>query len=566
MGNALRHAPRNQSPVRILDSSGRAFEPQRSTKMLSGGSGIPLDAADYFNPHMKAWNPYLPSPDGQINPYRDRLVARVRDLVRNDGWASGALNRLCDNIIGSTFRPISKPDYRALRAMTGNAAFDAKWAAEFGRAVDVSWRRWTNNPGHYCDAQRQVNVNQLMRIAFRHKLADGDSLVQMAWFPKRVGYGRAQYATAINVIDPDRLSNPFNQFDTQVMRGGVEIDLEDGGAAVGYHVRRAHQNDWFDAARAITWDYIPRETSWGRPIMIHDYDRVRASEHRGSGGVFAPILDRFRMLIKYDRTELDAAIINATFAAFVESPMDQQLIEEAMGDELALNAYQTDRAEYHAQRQLLIGESRMLSLYPGEKIGVVDAARPNSNFGEFEAAFMRNFASQLGMTEQQFSQDWRGVNYSSARAGLLEVWKTTIRRRDDFGANTGQPIRCAFMEEAFELDGWPLPEDAPSFAEAREAYAACVWPGPGRGYPDPVADREGALIGITTGLTTLEAETLENSGSDWEETLDQRAIEVQRFKDLGLEPPQWSGMSSQQQEKKTGSYDPNSPNYRSNQE
>jgi capsid protein len=38
------------------------------------------------------WQPALWSPDNEINIYRDRIVSRMRDLVRNDGWASGDNN------------------------------------------------------------------------------------------------------------------------------------------------------------------------------------------------------------------------------------------------------------------------------------------------------------------------------------------------------------------------------------------------------------------------------------------------------------------------------------------
>jgi len=51
-------------------------------------------------------------------------------------------------------------------------------------------------------------------------------------------------------------------------------------------------------------------------------------------------------------------------------------------------------------------------------------------------------------------------------------------------------------------------------------------------------------MGMDSGLTTLEDEIAENSGADWEETLDQRAVEVGRFKKLGLRPPEWAGVDA----------------------
>jgi len=87
-----------------------------------------------------------------------------------------------------------------------------------------------------------------------------------------------------------------------------------------------------------------------------------------------------------------------------------------------------------------------------------------------------------------------------------------------------------------------LPDNAPPFVEARGAYSRCTWIGPGRGWIDPVAEKQGAVLGMDAGLSTLENECAENSGEDWEDVLDQRAREVQAFKDRDLPLPQWAGI------------------------
>src|SRR6185312_6111790 len=134
----------------------------------------------------------------ELNMYRDRIVSRVRDMVRNDGWASGAVTRILDNAVGANLRPIAKPDYRFLAAATGLKTFDHEWAKDFARAVDANWRSWADDElGHYCDASRNMTFGQMLRLGFRHKLVDGDALGVMQWLPDRVGYGRARYATAV---------------------------------------------------------------------------------------------------------------------------------------------------------------------------------------------------------------------------------------------------------------------------------------------------------------------------------------------------------------------------------
>ncbi|ACD17004.1 phage portal family protein [Paraburkholderia phytofirmans] len=110
--------------------------------------------------------------------------------------------------------------------------------------------------------------------------------------------------------------------------------------------------------------------------------------------------------------------------------------------------------------------------------------------------------------------------------GLLEAWKTLNRRRTDFANGFAYPVRTAFIEEALEVNDLPPPDNAPPFIEARGAYSRRTWIGPGRRWIDPVAEKQGAVLGMEAGLSTLESERAENSGEDWEDVLHQRLASV----------------------------------------
>lgn len=525
--------------VRILGADGQPLLPSRPRYSALNGTGrVPYDAADGFSDQMADWMPQLWSPDNEINIYRDRIVSRIRDMTRNDGWASGTVTRILDNAVGTVFRPVFKPDYRRLQAMTGNKAFDAVWADEYAREMAAHWRTWADDEGRWCDVERKKTVSQMLRLALRHKLVDGDGLTLMHYDTDRLGYGRAQYATAVQIVDPDRLSNPQQVYDMLDIRGGVEIDAD--GAPVAYHIREAHMGDWWAGKKTVTWQRIPRETAWGRPIVIHDYEHERAGQHRGIS-IFAPVVQRLKMLIKYDQTELESAVLNAMFGAFIQSPYDPAIVDDALGDD-TLGVYQDERIDFHNDRRIsLKGGSRIPILFPGEQITTVNASRPYSNFSVFQDAFLRNITAATGLSTQQITQDWSNVNYSSARAAMLEAWKTLTRRRHEFAIGTAQPIATCFVEEVHAIGGVPLPSGAPDFLEARTAYSKAKWMGPGRGWVDPVAERKGAILALDSGLSTLSDEVGDGSGEDWEEVLNQRAIEVRKIEELGLPLPEWTG-------------------------
>ncbi len=525
--------------VRLLDQHGNALPPARRRAMA--GNATPFDAAEFASREMEGFNPHLGSPDGESLPYRDTIVSRIRDVVRNDGWASGGVTRIVDSVIGADLRLASKPDYRSLAFY--DRRFDAVWGQEFSRAVEALWRDFSNNPGRWCDAARQNSMSQIFRLAFRHKLIEGDALAVLRWDDRRRAGGRGHFATYVQLVDPDRLSNPYRQPDTETLRGGVEIDID--GAAQAYHIRKGHPGDWYAGSRKYEWERVPRETDWGRAIVVHDFDADRAGQTRSVGGIFTPVIARLKMLTRYDATELQSAIINAVFAAFIESPFDNVDIEAALiDDENGMSAYQRGRAEFHGANRISVNGARIPRLFPGEKINFPPASRPSSNFEAFESAVLRNVASAAGLSLEQFTQDWSKTNYSSARGALLEVWKTLSRRRYDFGHGFCTPIYAAWLEEAIENERLPMPRNAPDYIIERAAYARCKWIGPARGWVDPVKERDGAIIGMTAGLSTLEQEC-EEQGVDWLENLDQRALELKEFELRKLPVPQWLGPSPQ---------------------
>lgn len=528
--------------VRILDVRGNPMERQRpKAGALSAGNNVPFDAADRFGAHTAEWNPYLWSADGELNPYRDTIVARMRDLVRNDGWASGAITRVLDNAVGANFRPIAKPDWRALAYYTGNKKFDSTWAYEYSKALDASYRTWAISDGRWSDAQRRLTIPQMFRVAFRHKLIDGDDIIHAQWRPERCRPGKARYASAMQLIDPDRLSNPQMGFDQSHMRGGVEID--DDGVATHYHIRAAHQGDWFTAGKSLHWDRIERETEWGRPVVIHDFDSDRADQHRGGVGILGPVMQRLKMLYRYDVAELDASILNAIFGAWLESPLDPEFAEEAFNAGEKIGGYQTARTDYHNDTRIRIPGTgpNLAKLFPGEELKQLDAKRPSSNFVAFEKAALRNVASAGGLSAQQVSNDWSDVNYSSARGAMLEFWKTMSRRRDDFATGTCQPVYSCFVEETHDIDDIPLPSGAPEFFEFREAYARAKWIGPGRGWIDPVAEVKGAILGMDSALMDYD-DICAEQGVDGDDMIQARKQTIARFKEAGLEPPSWAAM------------------------
>lgn len=529
-----------------------ALPSRRNLASLDGGSAgmfFPYDGAQWFSQEMGDWLPRIHSPDYEINWNRDRMVARARDLYRNEGWARGAIGRILDSTIGAEYRLVAKPDWRWLAARYGKA-FDAAWAREFRQAVEASWRFYANDVvGRYNDHERELTVSQQFRLALGHKLVDGESLLLGYWHPERVGYGGAQYATAYQIVDPDRLGNPYMLVDNKYLRGGRELD--DDGVVTAYHLREAEPYDWYNAVESVTWRRIEREDEDGFLRVVYDRDMDRAGQHRGLS-IFVPVLGPLKMLARYYGVEMQAATVASVLGLAVTSPYDQEEVRQAIdGPRIGPDSVPPGwdfYNDYLGQRRSLFGYDKGLLmngvripvLGMGEKIEGVSAARPHSNFTPFTHEMLRRFAAVLGLSAEQVTQDYSEASWSSARAGIVEAEKSFVRRLGDFNANTATPVYANWLAEPYDRGELPLPNGAPLYLEARAALSRCRWLGAARGWVDPVAERQGAVLGLDAAFSTLEEECAQQ-GMDFEENIEQRAYEQELFERHNLPPPKWMG-------------------------
>ncbi|WP_242652285.1 phage portal protein [Limimaricola pyoseonensis] len=477
---------------------------------------------------MLAFQPPFRSADAEVLPNRERIVSRSRDLARNNGWTAGGIVKEVDAVVGSRFRPLLKPDWMAL-------GLSSEWAAEFKNRVEARWRNYAEDPRKLCDLTRSQTVGQMFALAYRNYIIEGEALGIVSWRPER------PTATVLRVVDPDLLSTPADLADETRLRSGVELDRH--GAAFRYHFRQAHAASPYADEGQFTWKALPREKGWGRPVVMHFFDKFRDGQTRGVSRL-APIIETLRMEDHYGRVELQAAVINAVLAAFIKSPMGPEAMDELFGEGDGGNAilgYHENRQSYYEARDgVRMGNARITQLFPGDEIGMVSTSRPAAQFAEFEGAVLRKIASGLGISYEQLAADWSKTNYSSARAALVEIWRGWTSRRVSFAQGFCQPFFMAWLEEEIDTGRITLPRGAPSFRENWSAYSRAKWIGPGKGFVDPVKEAQAAAMRVALGLSTLEEEAAELTGSDWLENMEQIKREIGVLPEGSLHPVQES--------------------------
>lgn len=508
----------------LIDASGAPLRRARASAGRAGATAY--QGADQFSQELASWWPASGSADRDVLSEQRLIVDRIRDLERNNGWVSGALSRELDQVIGYNFRPEPRPDHRAL----GIGLDDA---AQLGDAFEQEWTLWANDPQRFCDATRHDNWHGLAGQMFRHRARDGECLAVLLWRPRG-----GRFNTCLRVIDPDRLSNPLGRPDDEFLRAGVVLDGD--GAATGYHIQRGHPRDVGITTAGLEWDFVARETKWGRPLAIHDFDRRRADQHRGQSDL-AAMVKTMKMAESYQGAELQTAVLNALLAAFIESPFDHEFLMEMLGEsegEKSFEKYQGRRSDFHDKRGISMGGVKIPALFPGEKIGFFNPTRPSAQMEGFLNVMLRNMAAARPVhTAETVSLDYSRVNYSSARAAMLVAARSVLRERLSFGVRTGNLVYHAVIEEAVMSGRVQLPDGAPDFHTNIGAYLACDWMGPAQGWVDPVKEAEGSRLRIEAGLSTL-ADECAAQGKDWRDVLDQQSRERVRRRALGLPDPQ----------------------------
>lgn len=486
-------------------------------------SASAYDAGDSTATAIAAWRPWRQHPDSEIGVARSLTTARSRDLVRNNGWTTGALRRETDSVVGARFRPRSRPDFRSL-------GIDREEAQRIGAEMDAAWRDWADDPRMLCDCSRSLDWGGLAALAYSTYLAEGDALAVLHWEA-----GPWEWRTRLRVVDPDLLSNPYEAADTSTLRGGVELDAH--GAAMAYHFRREHPSAAW-SINSTTWDRVQRETPWGRPIVVHFFDKGRDGQTRGVSRL-APVMDALKMEDKGARVTLQQMILSALLGLYVSLPLDANAVADLLDDGgkgfLALDKARQTLADAKA---LTFGGVRIPVLAPGDSIETVTAAAPTAQYEAFQTTVLRRIATGLGTSYEQLANDWSKVNYSSARAAMLEVWRGWTARRIGFAQRFCAPIRMAVIEEAVDSGRVRIPGGIDALHENTAAWLRAKWIGPGRGFVDPVKEAQAAAMRVSLGLSTLEDEAAELSGEDYADNLAQIGREIEAMPEGVLHPAQ----------------------------
>lgn len=498
----------------------------KTSTVLAGAAIESHHAASFRERDMVAWNPSQQSADSDLLPELPAIVSRARDIDRNNGVARGGIQTIVDNVVGTGLRLSARPNYLAIGKTK-------EWAEKWALMIEGLYHSWAWTTS--CHAGDTMTWDQLTALQLRSQLMNGESLALPLWITDRPG---DTFSTKLQTIEADRLSNARFAPDTTRLHGGIHFDAY--GAPTAYDIATRHPGDFLSSLDMgpEQWTTVPRRTKFGRLKVLHVFDAERSGQSRGKP-LLTAVLPQFKNADRYFQYEMQAALFNALIAGFITTEMSQDNIMELLrsGGTSGVDAL----GEYQAlrnQNAVAMKGGTLIPLFPGDDIKPFIPQRPAAAFGNFLESVYRIIAVGLDMPYELLMKDYSKTTYSSARAAMLEAWRSFNRRRDWLGTQWADPVFDLFLEEMVNAD---RAEITPAeFYANRAAFTRCKWIGPGKGWVDPVKEAQAAVIRIQSNISTLEDECAQQ-GTDWREMLDQRAREMEYAARVGVPEPAMPG-------------------------
>lgn len=486
-----------------------------------------FDGSSRLSRELATWSSPFASADTVLLRSKDTLDARSMDLERNDSYIARGIQTHKDSVVGNLYRLSLKPKYELL-------GLDETWAEEFQAKVEAWFMAYAESPDNWIDASRHNTFTDMVRLAVASAVVNGESLATAEW----IRQSNRPYYTAIQMIDPIRLSNPEGKDDSTFLRKGVLSDRY--GAPFLYYIRESMPSDYF-ANEMWRWKPVQAFKPWGRKMVLHHYEQNRVGQSRGIGRMVSGLKET-RMGKKYHDMVLQNAVLNASFAAILESDLPPAEAFESISGDSGLHTWAANYLEAVAaytgeSPNMQIDGVRIPHAYPGTKLKLQNVGQPGGIGTGFEESLNRRVAASFGLSYEEFTGDFTKTNYSSFRAAAGQTYKMLMgAKKKSADAFATDVFRLCFEEalNAGEFDD-VLPKNAPNFYDGmnKDYYTNCNWIGASRGQIDELKETEAALKRIAGGLSTYEVECA-RFGDDYREVFKQKAREEKIKLEMGL--------------------------------
>lgn len=306
------------------------------------------------------------------------LRLHARDLARNNAWAERGLEVITGNTVSWGIVP--KP--------VGSAA----------REASVLWKQWAETAE--CDAAGMLPFAGLQEMVLRTVAESGEALVRRRW--RRPVDGLA-IPMQIEILEPDFLDTGKDGIEGvaggKIIQG---IEFDKIGRRVAYWLYPEHPGSGWSTG-------ISRRVSASE--ILHVYRPKRPGQVRGISWLAQTVMP-LKDFDEYEDATLVRQKIAACFAAFVEDDGTSANIGDPNATDDEIETFEPGTISY---------------LTAGKKVSFSNP--PTVTADGFDTRTLRRIASGMGITYEELTGDFSGVNFSSARMARLAHWQNVYKWR-----------------------------------------------------------------------------------------------------------------------------------------
>lgn len=505
--------------------------------MVTGGG---IEGASKTARETAMWTPSRLSPDQSINLVKDEADFRTADLATNDGLSQHAVRVQKNSIVGAQYRLNAKPDYRVIYGADTRAA--QEYGEELAAVAEARFNLAAESEGCYFDAGGMMTFTEMVRLVVGSCALTGEAFGAVEYEEPDM---TRPFRTSIQMIQPGRVCNKDNLPDDNLPNGNRRrrgVITTRSGKPIAFEFRKHGQTEWYSNAILDSWITREAELPWGRKQMLFIRESLQIDQTRGLSEMVAA-LQHVRMTKRFSEVTLQNAVINASYAASIESELPNEAIIAAMGGgqkgfESAIGGYMSMLQGYLAgSENIAIDGAKIPQFFPGTKLNLTPMGTPGGVGSDFQAALIRFVALTLGLSPSDLSRDFARVNYSGLKGELAIAERDTGVKKKSWADRWATGVYRLWFEEEMGAGNLPLPpgRNRTDFYRPlmKDAYTRCTWIGSGRGQIDEPKETAAALARIDGGLSTYEIEA-GRLGFDYRELIAQREKEERQIKRAGL--------------------------------
>lgn len=436
----------------------------------------------------KLWKPGNRSADSILARDRAIVMSLARDLERNSPHVAGAINKICNNVIYTGIFP---------QARLKDA--DGKLKKAQNDRIETAFNDWAD----------AVNFYEKQELVLRHLFIDGEILIHHHYDKHLQDQG--VIPLGIELFEPDYIDGTVSgvMANGNIAKSGIEYGAH--GWPTAYYMYKNH----------------PGETSFSQNLgetrrvssseICHVFHPRRASQGRGVSWL-ASIICEMRDFTEYQSNERIANRLLSAFGIFLESPYPEHQLNNPLFQEPTAEASEeTDTTGKY------IEPGRIDVLPQGTKPHAFQYTRPGITYEPFTKVSLKSASTGTGISYENFSNDYEGATFSSARQAVLE------ERR-------GYRKIQAFINRRFNSWIWRTWNGYANVSKTIGTLPDRIpvkWQNPGWPWIDPAKDAKGAEIELALKITNRRRLAAER-GLDWDEEIEELADEEAILKEKGF--------------------------------